>query len=303
MTDTLFSTREVPWMKMGKLAQTVQTAGEAAVLGGLDFTVSKRPMWYGDTDDTMSAVPSTRAHGRVAIVRNDTDVMLGIMSADYHVLQFGDAFDFMDQINPNFVAAGCLKDGSQGFMVVEGPDVDVVDDPHKFYIVLRTSHDGSRAVEVSVMPLRNMCMNQLTLSSMTVDAPARWAIKHTSSMKGKLADAHMSLQNVQQYADRYAGTAQRLMHTSVTGEQADHILKIVLPDRPKRDDQITAIIDRWHTSETVGFDWSGWGLLNAVSDYFEWGRAGGTPESRFVGALQGSTHAAINKTAAQLLLV
>ena len=197
MTDTMFSSRVVPWMKLGALTEGVKTAAEAAELGGLNFEVEQRPLeWVGE-DGARHEIP-----GRRALVRKDTDEWLSIMSTDYPVLQFGEAFDFMDGVNPNFVAAGALKGGRQGFMVVEGPKLNVMDgdDPHELFTVLRTSHDGSRAIEVAVMPLRGRCMNQLTLAGMTVGAQHRWAIRHTSSMKQKLADAQVSLQKLDRYA-------------------------------------------------------------------------------------------------------
>jgi phage/plasmid-like protein (TIGR03299 family) len=302
VTETMFSTRQVPWMKLGQLHEGVKTAAEAAQLSGLNFEVEKRPVQW--VDETGIAHPVA---DRRALVRKDTGQWLSIMSTDYPILQFGEAFDFMDGVNPNFVAAGTLKDGKQGFMVVEGPEIDVLDgdDPHELFAVLRTSHDGSRAVEVSVMPLRNRCMNQLTLNNFTLGAQCRWSVKHTTSMKSKLTDAHLALQRLDKYAEDYTNTVEKLVDIKLSGNQAENILMTVLPERPKRDDQVTAIIDRWHTAETVGnqFDWTGWGLLNAVSDYFDWGRTGGSAESRFTGALQGATHQAINRTAQVLLHV
>src|SRR5690606_14635950 len=298
MTDTMFSSRVVPWMSLGALTESVKTAAEAAELGGLNFEVEQRPLeWVGE-DGARHEIP-----GRRALVRKDTDEWLSIMSTDYSVLQFGEAFDFMDGVNPNFVAAGVLKGGRQGFMVVEGPKMNVLsgDDPHELFIVLRTSHDGSRAIEVAVMPLRSKCMNQLTLNSFVIGAQHRWSIRHTSSMKQKLADAHESLKKLDEYAAGYEHLADKLVNVQLDDHDAENVLKAVLPDRPKRDEQITSIISRWHTAETVGFDWTGWGLVNAASEYFDWGRPNGTPESRFIAALQGSTHKVINGVAQQLL--
>lgn len=305
--NTLVSTREVPWMKLGGLAEKPMTAAEAAELGGLNFTVSKCPLAFGRQVD----LPSSELYSykpikeRIAVVRDDTDEWLGIMSKNYPLLQYREAFDFMDTVAPEYVACGALKGGKQGFMVVKAPDttLDVLAgaDPHDMYVVLRTSHDGSRAIEVAVMPLRNRCMNQLTLQSFTRGVPHRWSIKHTSSMTEKLKDAQDSLKQVGVYAKSLEKIADRLAGVSVTDDVAKSTLEAVLPDRPRRGEQIEQIITTWHTSETVGFDWTGWGLVNAVSDYFDWGRAGGSPESRFVAALQGQTHNAINRTAGRLL--
>lgn len=300
MTNTMFSTREVPWMKMGKLVDGVTTAAEAAKLGGLDFAVESRPVFWSDESGATHPVPE-----RQVLVRSDTNEFLSVMSANYPVLQFTEAFDFMDGINPNFVAAGVLKGGRQGFMVVEGPEMNVLngDDPHKLYIVLRTSHDGSRAIEVSVMPLRNMCMNMMSLNSFGANVDFRWAVRHTSSMQQKLNDAHQAMQKLDAYAADYEHTATQLAAMDVNDVFAENILTTVLPDRPRRDTHIASIIDKWHTADTVGFTNTGWGLLNAVSEHFDWGRTNGTPESRFLGALQGPTRAVLNNVTKQMLSV
>lgn len=210
----------------------------------------------------------------------------------------------MDGISPTYVAAGCLKGGKQGFMVVRAPEtINVLDgeDPHELFIVLRTSHDGSRAIEASIMPLRHRCMNQMTLRSFSSGVPHRWSVKHTSTMNAKLKNAQESLQNLNAYGAAYQDNAHRLLDIKLTDEDAREILTVVLPNRPKREEQVSRIVRAWHTADTVGFDWTGWGMLNAVSEYFDWGRVGGSAESRFVGALQGQTTNMLNRTAGILL--
>lgn len=307
-TDVQVSTREVPWMKLGKLAEQPLTAAEAAEAGGLNFEIEK----WSLTATSPDGGKTLAVEQRTALVRKDTGEWVGIMGKAYPILQYGEAFDFMDTItgdgSARYVAAGALRGGRQGFMVVRAPDAFQTNvlggaDPHEFFAVLRTSHDGSRAVEVSVMSLRGRCMNQLTLPSFAKDAPYRWAIPHTSTMAAKLAEAQKSLANVGKYTTAFTINAAKLAHMKIGEDVATQVLEAVLPDRPRRGEQITKIIDTWHTSDTVGkqFDFTGWGLLNATSDYFDWGRTGGSSESRFVAALQGQTHKVLGQLSGRLL--
>jgi phage/plasmid-like protein (TIGR03299 family) len=302
--DVQFSTRDLPWMKLGTtIDQEHVTAGEAAKLGGIDFTVSAQPVYF--STKVAGAPPKfTKVEGRKAIVREDTGDWLSIVSKDYPILQYGEAFDFMDAVSPHFVAAGALRKGRQGFMVIK-TDLNVTpfnDDPHDLYAVLRTSHDCSRAVEVMVMPLRGRCMNQMTLRSFTKGVEHRWTVTHTGDVKGKLLAAKESMARLGEYAGSYRDSAQRLCGIKVTDEVAHATLKAVLPDRPTRPEVIERIVTNWHSRvDTVGFDGTGWGLVNAVSEYFDHDRAGGSPESRFLAALQGQTHSAINRTASRIL--
>jgi len=300
-TATMFSAREVPWMKLGKLIDEPITAAEAIKLAGLDFTVSPRQVAFIGVDGGWTVYPNKNA-----IVNDTTGQPLGIMSDGYEILQYGEAFDFMDTIAPHYVAGGALKGGRQGFLVVKAPtDVNTALkklDPHDFYIVVRTSHDGTRAVEASVMTLRHRCMNQLTLKSFAKGVKYRWSVKHTKSMAIKLAEAQDAIAKLDTYSTAYAKLVERMTNMKVSEDLGVETLQFVLPNRPKRDEQIQRITHAWqYDTDHVGFANTGWGLVNAVSEYFDWGRTGGTPESRFLGAIEGQTHAAINRTMTYLL--
>jgi phage/plasmid-like protein (TIGR03299 family) len=296
---TMFTERTAPWMKMGKLVDGIKTAKEAAIAGGIDFDVTRVPtayLWNGQWIEISN---------RRTIVRKDTGFPMSIVGAEYPVLQYSEAFDFMDQINPEYVAAGALKGGKQGFMVAKAPtDFELTvlgEDKHELFIVLRTSHDLTRAVEIMVMPLRGKCMNQLTLRSFTRGVDHRWAVRHTSTMAEKLAEAQDATKKIGSYAKEFNRVAESLAAITVNDNQARMLLSSIFPDRPRTEEKINRIITMMESSETVAYPSTGWGLVNAVSEYYDWERSGGSPESRFTAALQGQTHTAINKVATRVL--
>lgn len=306
--DQMFSTRTAPWMKLGELVDRPQTAMEAAEKGGMNFTVSLLPTKFTKPNGEDVVIDNRRA-----VVADDNFQFMGFASGDrYNILNYGEAFGFMDAINPHFVAAGNLRDRKQGFMVVEtGQTVNVLggDDPHQMYAVLRTSHDCTRAVELSVMMLRGKCMNQLTLKSFMKGVEQRWSIKHLKSMKERLAEATNTVARMSKYSERFVELVDKMAATKIEKDTARDILKIVIQqpsgktERVERQyaDRLGQIMELWSTSPTVGYAGTGWGLVNAVSEQFDWYRQGGTAESRFLGALAGNTHKAINDTAAQVL--
>jgi len=321
-----FTERTVPWMKLGEVTDGALTAKEAAAAGGLDFTVSLRNVYFTCNDVQVKAEDGSDAEwvktentapdclrnmsNRKVVVRDDTLQPLSIVSSGYPVLQYHEAFDFMDTAikemggeGAKYVAAGALKDGKQGFMVVKLPEslqIKVLDgvDPHEMFAVLRTSMDLTRAVEVMAMPLRGKCMNQMSLSSFSTNVPHRWAVRHTSTMKDKLAEAHSSLGKLGAYVKRYNELATRLIGVKLNDEQMKLILTRAMRTYvgKKKDEVIDSIVSKTHNHPRVGFDGTGWGLVNAVSEHFDW-RPGGNPESKFLNALQGPTHKYINATA------
>lgn len=310
-----FTTREAPWLKMGKITNETKTAAEAAELGGLNFKVDLvdvawlKSVEIGGVKQTDAIV--TKIPSRKAIVRSDTGDFFGFASSKSYVpLQYAEAFDFMDTINPRYVAAGTLRGGRQGFMVVK-PEISMsLEDDHELFAVLRTSHDCSRGIEVMVMPLRGRCMNQLTLRSFAKGVDHRWSIKHTTTLHKKMAEAQASLEKIGIYIQRYESIVNRLCNTEVKVDRGQKLIEMVIPmpqhgktERTETQwrERIEAITDLWTGSPQVGYAGTGWGLVNAVSEYFEWHRTGGTSESQFLNALQGETHKKINRMCGILL--
>lgn len=302
-----FTTRELPWMKLGAIIDDPSvTAHEAARLGGIDFEVEFRQSAFRGTDGkSWITVPN-----RHALVRKDRPVFFDYVSSVYAIVQYADAFDFMDQVNPRYVAAGALNGGRQGFMVVQFEGHESLDpaprdqsDPHDLYVILRTSHDRSRGLEVAVLPLRNRCMNQLGLALNTFGVKQRWSIKHVGEPLTKLKTAQDTLTKTASYVTAFETAVRQLTSVNVSRDDTRIILKRVLPNRPRRDAQISAIEAAFGDSPYVGFGGTGWGLVNAVSEYFEHGRDAGTrtAQSRFTDGFEGQTAKWVGRTA-QLIL-
>lgn len=343
MLDQSFSTRQVPWAKIGTVIDDPSvTAHEAARLGGIDFDVELRPSGFwtahapaldDGTDDeepqqlhdvqntplylasdgtvTTDSGYWTHVPSRHAVVRKDDPRWFSFVSSEYRPVQFSEAFEFMDAISPRYVAAGALSDGRQGFVVVqltEQPELDVrvgdEPDPHDMYVVLRTSHDLSKGVSVALMPLRNRCMNMFTLPTFNREVPQSWSIPHVGDPRAKLKQAQTVLSRASQYGDIFQRMVTQFSSVRITVDDLREIARRVLPDRLKtREAQVSAIVDRFENAQTVGYVGTGWGAINAVSDYQQWGRstAARTSQSEFTSPLDGDTAKYVNRTA-QLVL-
>lgn len=296
--------RYLPWSRTGVELTGVTDSATAVRLGGLDFDVGLRPAGFID-DGTWHRVPT-----RHAVVREDTGEFFDVVSTDYRLVQYRDAFAFMDAVDARYVAAGTLSGGRQGFIVIEldadgalDPAPNGESDPHDVYVIIRTSHDRSKAIEIAVMPLRGRCLNQLPLPSFTRDAPQRWSVRHVGDAEARLAEARLTLDRSLRYARVFHDTVRQLASVRVTAEDLRHIVRRVLPDRPRRDEQVHAIERLFRESPTVGFPETGWGLVNALGEHLEWGRHEGTrtAQSRFTAALQGDVLRYVGR-ATQLVL-
>jgi len=299
--------RRAPWLRLNRLNEddTYDSVADVLHASNLDFTISLRDIKFATGPENPDRLWAP-APGRKAVVRDDTGEFFDVVSADYGVYQYGDAFSFLDHLEGRrFVAAGPLKDARQAFMVINLPDLDdftvAGTDRHELNVVIRTSHDRSRAVEVFTMPLRVVCTNQLPIRPLTGGVTNRWAVHHIGNVTEKMHDAETLVANVRTYVEDFKLVAERLVNTHLGTEDASFVLQRVLRNSPTKDDVIEHIITLWQNADTVGFHGTGWGLTNAVSDYFEHGRRGGTAQSRLLGALEGQTRGVLDRTVPLIL--
>jgi phage/plasmid-like protein (TIGR03299 family) len=286
-------------MKVGHVIDEPVDSAQAAKLGGMEFSIELAEAGYW-RDGTWHVRADRRA-----IVRQDTGDFYGFCSADYAPVQYADAFAFMDEINPRYVAAGTLRGGRQGFVVAKLPNHDALNmtlkgerDPHELYVVVRASHDMSKGIEVAVTTLRGKCMNMLTLPSLTAGAPQRWSVRHIGDPHAKLAEAQRTLKNTGRYERAFRDNVKRLVDVPVKTDDVPMLLKYVIHDSVLRDTKVIPEIQKLFTdSPTVGFTGTGWGLVNAVSEYYEWNRPGRRDdESRFRNNLDGTTSKYVGRT-------
>jgi phage/plasmid-like protein (TIGR03299 family) len=307
MADQTFTARQLPWAKIGTIIDDPDVdARQAAKLGGLDFDVDSETLGYFDSvTKKWVEIPTRRA-----IVHHDDRRWMSVVSTDYTVVQYGAAFDFLDQINPRYVAAGTLSDGKQGFLVIQLPGHESLAyapggeaDPHQLYVLVRTSHDLSKSVEVAVLTLRDRCMNQLTLPSLVTDAPQRWTVRHVGNPQAKLREAQRVLAGAPRYAEVLDRRIQQLTSVNVTPQRLRVVLKHVLRNSlARKEDMIDRILEM-AKRPTVGFEGTGWGAVNTVSEYFQWGRptATRTEQSIFTDSFDGDGAKYTNRVATALL--
>jgi len=304
--DTQFTTRTTPWAKLGTVIDKPVTPDEALALGGLDWTVDKKPLFLKAGPRSYQEVPN-----RFAVLRSSDEAIFGIVSHEYELWQNHEAFAFIaglvdDPDTAIIEAAGAVRGGRQVFMAIKFPGAigDVLDgDAHDLYAVVRTGHDGSKAVQVIVMPLRGMCMNMMGLRSFGRNAQQRWSIQHTSSLGARLEQARDVLKTVDDYADGYREMAERMAAIDVEEADLRKLLERTLPDRPSRGQTVDAIAHGFVNSPTIREQdrCNAWGAFNAVTEYMDWGRPRSTDEGRYHAGIDGASDRLRNRTAALLL--
>lgn len=281
MLGAAFATREVAWNVAGSaLPVEAATATDALRIGGLaDWNVRKQPIIAVDENGVNVEVPGQFA--TLANIKGKT-VPLGVVGSSYHVYQNEECVDLLDAIvgesGANYVAAGPLRNNRSIFTVLRMPENITIggEDAHEFYMVLQSSHDGGGALRIWVTGLRLACTNMLRQSQR--DAKSSWSIRHTASMKGRVAQARESLELGWKWAESFQTEAERLLAEPFSDADWFEFLDQIAPEsesehegwvarQQEKRDTLTRL---WNDDVTNGYHGTRWGAYQAVTEYADW---------------------------------
>lgn len=287
--ETMFSAREVPWHRIGTVTPDTLNAQDALKVSGLDWTVELKPLKaYMGHDARPSYVT---VEDRFGVVRDSDLSVLGVVGTSYVPLQNREAFAFLDNLvdtdDARYETAGSLRGGKWVFMTMRVPEsmnvggVDVVDT----YILLTSSHDGSRAVTAAVTPVRVVCTNTLNLALGT--ARSRWSVRHTTTAGQRLQEARDTLGLTFKFMEDFQAEAERMLETEMTEREFASMVGTLLKDTPKEKD-VDVLRELYADAPNLdNVRGTAWGALNAVVEYADWYRPYRTAEAQVLSVSDG----------------
>jgi len=225
--------------------------------------------------------------------------VMGTVGERYNVFQNEELFEFGDALldGGRWETAGGMKEGRIVFASLALERETVLDptgvaDVVKNYLILSTSHDGSRPLVAAVTPVRVVCQNTLDIALKS--ATQSFKIRHTQSMKGKAAIAREALIKADTYIDEFDKMASAMIEKEITSQQFFDIVNAVYPkpDDEKKaantrwDNKIDQIESIWRSDTTDEIGNTAWGAYNALTERLDWHRTirGGNTESRLAAA-------------------
>lgn len=278
--------RTLMWKRTGALfAESPATAEEAIVKAGLDWDVELRKLGYKTADGkSFKVVP-----GGFAVVRTDTETPLGTVRSRYTPFSNRHAFDFADNLvdgaGAAFESAWEMNGGKTVGLTMRLPNHVTVggEDVFDQYLILKTSHDGSTAIQVGITNVRMACLNQFNVTLR--NAKRKWSVVHSPNAGTRLQQAREALELAFVYNQEFEAELEKLLTTTVSEDRAkyqmDNILKANRVGDRSRDQITTAIMLDWMNSPTIQDDQrnTAYGLLNAATEYFDHLRDYRTAES------------------------
>lgn len=217
--------------------------------------------------------------GRKAIIRSDSNEVLGIFSDGYQAHQYedwllGNVANILDA-DLGIGSAGLLRNGAQAWVSVEVPDSITTPEGVEFRpnLLACTSFDGSLATTYKRVVQNVVCDN--TLAAGLSEGGQVIRVKHTRNSALKLQDARDALAVVHSISEDFAAEVAALCATDVSHAQWGKVLDelVPLPDDKGRSltmatNKRDALYGLWNNDLRVS-PWKGtaYGVLQAFNTY------------------------------------
>lgn len=265
---------EVPWHGLGTRLAAPATAREAIEAANLDYHVALTGM---TTTDGI-AVPS-----RKAVVRTDTDEVLGVVGKTYVPVQNREAFAFLDSIAADgslrYHTAGALRKGEKVWLLAKLPGhirVRSSEDVSEKYLLLSNSHDGTSALRVFFTSVRVVCANTLTMA----DREGRGegvSIRHQGDLLSKIRQAREVLGIAARYFDDLEDRFDLLARHHPTHAQVSGYFDALYPDpeegNPSRSrnvrDELFRLFEGGKGQDIPEIKSTSWAMFNALTEYVD----------------------------------
>lgn len=265
---------EVPWHGLGTRLDNPATAEEAIEAAGLNYEAELTRLV------TVDDIPVSQ---KLAVVRDDTHHVLGVVGNSYRPVQNRECFNFLDAIVADgglrYHTAGALGNGERVWMLAKLPDdirVKNSEDITEKFLLLSNSHDGGSALRVFYTPIRVVCANTLAIAERKGRGEGI-SIIHKGDLASKVQQAREILGLANQFYQGVEQQIDRLAHHYPSLRQLDEYFKAVYPDSPAvNPSRSKHIRDELHRlfEEGIGHDipairHTSWAAVNAVTEFVD----------------------------------
>lgn len=270
----------VPWHGLGNHIDHWQPIEHWQKAAGLDWTVSMRPVWYGVM--TSHEVGQQEHHhttfkNRFVLARDTDNYPMTVVSDRYKPVQPGQILEFFRDLISDFgmsiETAGSLRGGQRVWALAKTGEaykvmgVDKIDS----YLMLATSYDLSFSTLAQFTTVRVVCNN--TLQQSFKNHSGRVSIPHMRTFDEAAVKHQLGVGKAQWEA--FTKMCETLAATKVHAGQAVEVLNKVwriTPDIPTYDTTHVNNVVSLFTGKGIGAQetgMTGWGLVNAVTQYVD----------------------------------
>lgn len=271
MADIISLPRIASWASIGTTIDST-AVDDALTKAKLNYEVQKERLYLADGTSIpeMVATTYTTTNSKGEVSKH----ILGTVGEKYEVVQNREGFAFVDYISDGlkFVKGGMTHTGMI-YLIAELPEVDILGDGFKPYVIFRNSFNGKYQLSAAITPLRVVCQNQFNFAFKHVENTIN--IRHSARAYDRMEEAKYVLQGVAQYmgklneiAKQFAGIKLNKTETEIavnmlfpTPDNADERAKLVLAS------QKASFVKMLDADDNQNHKGNAWGLVNAYTDY------------------------------------
>ena len=278
-SDNLTVTRQLAWYGLGRTLQNAPSAADALKQAGMDWKVVQAPIQWRDKDGKLQ-----KDERYLCNYREDTGQLFGVVGQGYTIVQNDAAFEFADNLLKEgfrFTQAWELNGGRTVCLCMEMPELRILQDAFVPTLHFLNGHDGRTAVNVSMAPIRQACLNTLNLElklenaylTLSNSIARRWGFAHRPSVMYRIHEARETLCYASEYMQRLKSTAEQLAVIKLGPLELIESMERLFPKPgvPALDKRVQEKIDRltqcYNEPDLDNFRGTAYGFLAAVSDY------------------------------------
>lgn len=294
-----YASTEREWHSLGQLMLPGATIEKWQQDSGLNYEVQRGYVRFA-TERGQAAEDMGKIEDKVVLFRSDTKQHLGVVSDSYKVVQPKEVLEFFrdwaDQGGLSIESAGVLFSGKRYFATAKLADGVDLGGKHKDrvvpYALLSTSADGSLATECRWTTVRTVCNNTLTMAR---NSAACHRTTHRSKFQPN--EARKAVEAAHEEFGAFMEMARDLSMIKVNAEKAQDLTLRLFRAGKKDDDAVRASAGYNRVLGLFGGDgkgatldtaWeTGWGWLNAVTEYADQHIRSQSEENRIASAMWG----------------
>jgi len=262
------------WLDFGKiLSKNLKSSFSALQEASLTWDVELKKIKVVDG----STIPD-----KVAIVRKDNNVVLGIVNTKYKCIQNSQVFSFLDDIvqqgKASFYAAGHIGQGEKVWLLIKLHDEIKFDtDTIQKFIMFSNSHDGRGCIRAYFLPLR---MQTQTLLNIYFGKRVEQGIqlRHVGNVNQRINESKKIIDLAETFYDSFQQKAEKLYTTNFKQKKVElffsNCFETYSLDSTRTKNTFKRIYDLY-SKEIKTFPKSketAWAWFNAVADFIDYER-------------------------------
>lgn len=287
----------VPWHGLGQQLTEDADLETWEREAGMAWQINKSLLAFKDQTGMEHFFPD-----RNVLYRSDNKAALGVVSNDYRIVHPGEVMEFFRDLIADhgfkMETAGCLFGGRKFWALARtGESVRIMgQDEVKPYLLMASSCDGSMATAVHLTSVRVVCNNTLRMSIGADASKAKIRVPHSASFEAESVKQQLGI--VGDAWENFIGNIGLLAKFKIDRDQAIQIvadeLKAEWKDKEGNDMEQDAMLEastvlrriiKLYDRDSLGNDFrsskgTAWGLVNAVTQYFDHETGGKGDKSR-----------------------